>query len=117
MRKLPWYVVATDSSPVGITDADRDRLGQATSPLAVCPFGMEMFQKNPAGAPHAMFPPRRTTAPRPDSDATEIFDTEFEEDFDDDDDDDDDEPPRNSPRASVNSVSSDSAIATTHGQY
>lgn len=59
-----------------------------------------MFQKT-AGAPQTLFPARRTTAPRPESDATEIFDTDFEEDF-------EDGPERNSPRASINSVGKNS---------
>ncbi len=74
-----------------------DSSQKAASPLAVGASSFEMFQKT-AGANQTLFPPRRTTAPRPESDATEIFDTDFEEDF-------EDGPGRNSPRASIDSVS------------
>ena len=74
-------LVLTDNQPV-------------TSPMTPIDPRVEMFQK---GQPTDAFFNMKALAPRPLSDATEMFDTDFE--------DDDSEAEDNSPRLSLNSVS------------
>lgn len=69
-------------------------LRQASTPLTPLPAELEMFQKS--YNTRSLFE-ARTLAPRPLSEATEIFDTDFEEDESDDD--------QTSPRSSIGSVS------------
>lgn len=64
------------------------------SPMSPIDPRVEMFQK---GQPTDAFFNMKALAPRPLSDATEMFDTDFE--------DDDSEVEDNSPRLSINSVS------------
>lgn len=73
--------VLTDNQPI-------------TSPMTPIDPRVEMFQK---GQPNDAFFNMKALAPRPLSDATEMFDTDFE--------DDDSEAEDNSPRLSLNSVS------------
>ncbi|KAI9835244.1 MAG: hypothetical protein M1837_003872 [Sclerophora amabilis] len=78
---------------------------QAASPLTpIQQSGLEMFQR--ASVQQPFFKARTTAPPRPFSEATDMYDTEFEEDADEDD--------SNSPRTSIESLgkTSDSTVSS-----